>query len=193
MTQPQFDEEQLREVFKKFNKFMLVLWRLGFGKFFGMWPDGWGQIMVITHTGRKSGRKLQTPVNFAIIDDEIYCVAAFGEKTHWFKNVVVNPEVEVWLPDGWWQGTTVDASEMENRLPFIRQVLINSGFAASAFEGLEPKTISDEDLAERTKDYRLIRITKDAARTGPGGPGELAWIWPIATFLLLPLALRRKK
>ena len=193
MTQPQFDEEQLREVFKKFNKFMLVLWRLGFGKFFGMWPDGWGQIMVITHTGRKSGRKLQTPVNFAIIDDEIYCVAAFGEKTHWFKNVVVNPEVEVWLPDGWWQGTTVDASEMENRLPFIRQVLINSGFAASAFEGLEPKTISDEDLAERTKDYRLIRITKDAARTGPGRPGELAWIWPIATFLLLPLALRRKK
>jgi deazaflavin-dependent oxidoreductase (nitroreductase family) len=193
MTQPKFDEEQLREVFKKFNKFMLVLWRLGFGRFFGMWPDGWGQIMVITHTGRKSGRKLQTPVNFAIIEDDIYCVAAFGKKTHWFRNVSVNPAVEVWLPEGWWQGTAADASAIENRLLIIRQVLINSGLATTTFEGFDPKTISADELVERTKDYRLIRITKDAARTGPGGPGELAWIWPIATFLLLPLALRRKK
>ncbi len=188
-----FDLEMLRRAFKSLNRFMLWMWRLGFAPLFGMWPDGWGQIMVITHTGRKSGKKYQTPVNFARVDDNIYCVAAFGEKAHWYQNMLAHPDVEVWLPDSWWQGTMTDASDAENRLEILRQVLINSGFATPFFEGFSPKTLSDAELAEKTAQYRLIQIQPTAARTGPGGPGELAWIWPVATFLLLPLALRRRK
>ena len=45
-------EIKLRQSFKQLNKFMLLMWRLGFGRWFNVWPEGFGQIMVITHTGR---------------------------------------------------------------------------------------------------------------------------------------------
>ena len=67
---PQF-EEKLRQGFKYLNKFMLLLWRLGLGNLLNAWPDVGGRIMVITHTGRKTGLKRQTPVNYTIIDGEV--------------------------------------------------------------------------------------------------------------------------
>jgi len=39
----------------------------------------------------------------------------------------------------------------------------------------------------------VLHIRRTAERTGPQGPGDLAWVWPLATFLLLPLVFRRKK
>jgi hypothetical protein len=53
--------------------------------------------------------------------------------------------------------------------------------------------MTNEELDAATADYRLIRIRRTEARTGPGGPGELAWVWPLATMLLLPLVLFRRR
>ena len=41
--------------------------------------------------------------------------------------------------------------------------------------------------------YRIVRIRRTEARTGPGGPGEFAWIWPLATMALGFLLPRRRK
>jgi hypothetical protein len=53
--------------------------------------------------------------------------------------------------------------------------------------------MNDEEFLEATKDYRLIHIQRNQARTGRNGPGDLAWFWPLATILLLPLLFRRRK
>jgi hypothetical protein len=37
--------------------------------------------------------------------------------------------------------------------------------------------------------YRLIRIQREEAVTGAGGPGDLAWIWPLSIFMLIILFL----
>jgi deazaflavin-dependent oxidoreductase (nitroreductase family) len=185
-------EKQLRHVwFKQLNKFMLLMWRLGLGWMMNIWPAGFGQIMVITHTGWKSGLRRRTPVNYAQVFGEIYCTAGFGKVSHWYKNIQSNPNVEIWLPDGWWEGVAEDISDAENRNFLMREVMIGSGFAAYAF-GLDPRKMSDEELAAVTADYRLIHIRRTKARTGPGGPGELAWVWPVATMLLF-LFRRRKR
>src|SRR6266508_6547003 len=42
------------------------------GKMINIWPAGFGRIMVIKHRGRKSGKECLTPVNYAIIDGEIF-------------------------------------------------------------------------------------------------------------------------
>jgi deazaflavin-dependent oxidoreductase (nitroreductase family) len=186
-------EKQLQQGFKQFNKFMLLMWRLGLGQWINIWPEGIGRIMVITHTGRKSGLQHHTPVNYAIVDGELYCIAAYGKAADWYRNIKAHPEVEVWLPEGWWSGVAEEASSSNQRLPILRQILINSGFAAKAFAGIDPHEIAEGELAKLTAEYCLIHIRRSAARTGPGGPGELAWVWPLATFLLLPLALRRRK
>jgi len=189
---PELDQN-LRQMFKSANKFMLLLWRLGLGNMLNMAPETVGRIMVLIHMGRKTGVKRQTPVNYAELDGEIYCTAGFGAVADWYRNIMKQPKVEVWLPEGWWQATTEDVSNHPRRLEIMRAVLIASGFAAQAFGGLNMKTIGDEELAAATESYRLIRIHRTAACTGPGGPGDLAWIWPVATFVLLPMALRRKR
>jgi deazaflavin-dependent oxidoreductase (nitroreductase family) len=184
-------EQKLRQNFKQVNKFMLLMWRLGLGPWINIWPEGIGRIMVLTHLGRKTGFKRRTPINYEIIDGEIYCIAGFGKGADWYKNILKNPKVEVWLPEGWWAGVAEDVSDAENRTGLVRAVVVASGFAGPMF-GVDPKQLNDEQLAEVTEDYRLIRIRRTEARTGSEGPGDLWWVWPVATFLLLPLAIRRR-
>ena len=185
-------EEKLRRGFRRFlNPFMLSLWRLGLGWWFNVWPEFSGRILVIAHTGRKTGRRRHALVNFASVNGELYCVAAFGSISDWYNNVMANPAVEVWTPDGWWAGLVEDISGCENRLALMRQVMIGSGFVAYLF-GFNPHQMTDAELEAMTAKYRLLRIRRSEARTGPGGPGDLAWVWPVLVMILLPLALWRR-
>jgi deazaflavin-dependent oxidoreductase (nitroreductase family) len=192
-TQSPSLNNSLRQGFRYFNQLMVWMWRLGLGKMINLMPSLAGRIMVITHTGRKSGARRQTPVNFCMLGGDIYCTAGFGAGSDWYRNIRKDPHVEVWLPDGWWAGTAEDISDSPDRLTLMRQVLIASGFAAHA-AGIDPHSVSDPELEQLTAEYRLVRITRSEARTGTNGPGEFAWVWPLATMLLLPtLFFRRSK
>ncbi|MCK5429323.1 MAG: nitroreductase family deazaflavin-dependent oxidoreductase, partial [Anaerolineales bacterium] len=99
----QISDQQLRRLFKSFNRFMLLLWRLGLGSWM-KWPEFSGAIMVVKHTGRKTGLTRYTPLNFAVVDGDIYCTAGFGAGADWYRNILANPQVELWLPDERWIG-----------------------------------------------------------------------------------------
>ncbi len=185
-------EQKLKRGFKIFNRFMLLAWRLGLGRWINAWPAVGGRIMVLTHTGRKSGKHRQTPVNYAVVNGEIYCVAGFGANADWYQNIVANPQVEVWLPDGWWAGLAEELHDPEHRLLLMRQVIKASGAAGPAL-GVDADQMSDEELDRVTKAYRLIRIRRTTARTGPGGPGDLDWVWPLSTFVLIAMLLFRRR
>lgn len=178
-------DETLRQGFKVMNRFMLPIWRLGLGRWMNVWPEVMGQYLVITHTGRKSGLRRRTPVNFAIVNGEIYVMAGFGIVCDWYRNLKAHPEAEVWLGDSWWQVCAEEVPVDENNLPVLKAVVIGSGFAARLFGGIDIKRITDEELLSMAKDYRLLHLKRLAARTGTGGPGDLAWVWPVATLLLL--------
>ena len=186
------NEESMRKAFKQMNRFMVFMWRLGLGNWLNAWPSVGGRIMVLMHIGRKSGNRYRTPVNYAMIDGDIYCTAGFGHISDWYRNLKANPHVEVWLPDGWWQGVAEDVSDSANRLLVMREVLIASGFAAYA-ANVNPRALSDEALAEATAIYRLVKIHRTKPCTGPNGPGEWAWVWPILTVLLLPLLFMKRR
>lgn len=183
---------KLRQGFKYLNKTMLLMWRLGMGFWFNLWPEGWGQVIVITHTGRKTGKTYRTPVNFAILDGDIYCIAGFGKISDWYRNILANNEVEVWLPDGWWGGIAEDISESPDRPRIMRAVVTASGFAGPLF-GVNPRMLDDETLARVTRGYKVVRIRRVNPMTGSGGPGDLAWVWQVATFILLPLVFIKGK
>lgn len=184
-------EDNLRSIFKVLNRFMLLLWRLGLGSY-GNGTSFGGSIMVIHHTGRKTGLTRQTPLNYAIVNGDIYCTAGYGVASDWYLNIMAKPEVEVWLPEGRWAGRAEDVTDAENNHLIFRRVLAASGFAGPLL-GVNPKKLTDQDLINMLESYRLIRIRKQNALTGQGGPGDLAWIWPTATFILLWLLTRRKR
>ncbi len=183
---------RLRRAFKDGNRYMLWIWRLGLGGYLNSWPEVGGRIMVLTHTGRRTGAQHRTPVNYVIVDGEIYVTAGFGKIADWYRNILKDPQVEIWLPEGWWQGLAEDVNHHPNRTALMRQVLIASGFAARLM-GVNPREMSDEQIASLTESYKLIRIRRTGACTGPGGPGDLAWIWPAVAFVLLPFALRKRR
>jgi hypothetical protein len=107
----------------------------------------------------------------------------------WYRNIKADPQVEVWLPDGWWRGEAEEITSPVSRVPILREVLIAGGSVVTGMLGIDPAKASDEEIAKLTEDYKLIRIHRTEARTGADGPGELAWIWPLATFALVPLVL----
>ena len=186
-------EEQLRQGFKRYlNPFMLT-----------MWVSAWAN-------GSKSGHKLAEglwcsfrldarlayrryqPLNYVIVDDDIHCIAAFGDVSDWYRNIRANPFVEAWLPDGWWAGVAEDISDSPERIQLIRQVLIASGFA-TYLAGLNPLKMTDDELETESKKYRLLCIHRSTPLTGPGGPGELAWVWQVATIVLLGLLFIKRR
>lgn len=178
------------EQFRDLNKFMVAMFRLGLGPLIS---NRWsGYIMVLTTVGRKSGLLRRTPVNYAIIDGDVYCTAGFGETSHWYRNFQADPAVEVWIGNLWWTGKaeTVTGDDPQ-RLKILRQVWINSGFAAEAFEGLNPKTCSDDELAKVAESVPVVRIRRQEKLSGYGGPGDMAWMWPVAFVLLAVLWLLR--
>lgn len=183
----------LRRGFHRVNRGMELLWRLGLGRFADVWPHGFGRLLVIEHTGRRSGSRYRTPINYTVAGDDLCCVAAFGERTDWYRNLLSAPDTAVWLPDGRWEATVADVSDRPDRIDIMRRVLIDSGFAARLF-GLNPHRISDKDLAEATATYRLMRIHPVRRQAASQGPSDLAWIWlPIGAAISVLLLRRRRK
>ncbi len=186
------DQEALRQGFRILNRFMVGLWRLGLGSWVNSWPSVGGRILVLVHRGRKTGATRLTPVNYATVGGDLFCLAGFGSRADWYRNILAQPQIEVWLPNGWWQAVAEDVSDTPRRLSVLRQVIIASGFAGR-LAGLDAQHMTDRALSDATVPYRLVRLRLIGERTGGGGPGSLAWVWPTATFLLLiVLGLRRR-
>jgi len=150
----------LRKIFHAMNPFMVFMWKIGLGWTMNIWPAVSGRIMVIKHRGRKSGKEYLTPVNYALVDGEIYCTAGFGSMSDWYRNMLANPNIELWLPEGKRKARAEDISDSPNRLFLLRQVIIASGFAAPLF-GINPRKLNDEQLDALSKEYRLVHFIMD--------------------------------
>lgn len=147
----------LRRVFHAMNPFMVFMLRIGLGWTMNIAPSFSGRIMVIKHRGRKSGKEYLTPVNYAKVDGEIYCTAGFGSISDWYKNMLANPSIELWLPEGKRKARAEDVTDSPNRIFLMRQVIIGSGFAGPLF-GVNQRKMNDAQLDAATKDYRLIHF-----------------------------------
>ena len=163
----------LRRMFKIFNKFFMVpLFRLGLGAVVG--NPFTGYIMVIKTIGRKTGRLRFTPVNYALQDGKIYCMAGFGKGTNWYRNLQAQPKIEIILPSGPLAGAAEDATNSEEAIHVFRQILINSGFAGF-LAGINAFSISDSELQKKIRDYRLVRIIPVGIGSGAADAG--GWLW----------------
>ncbi len=52
-------------------------------------------ILLLTTTGRKSGKKRVTPVQYEEIDGTLYIGSARGPHADWVRNITANPTIEV--------------------------------------------------------------------------------------------------
>jgi hypothetical protein len=112
-------------------------------------------------------------------------MAGFGKDTHWYRNLQAQASIEVIMPNGPLAGVAEDATDCEEAILVMRQLLKNSGMAGF-FAGFNPFTATDAELREKTEDYPLIRIRPTGVGSGAGDAG--GWLW-ILSWVVLVLVL----
>jgi deazaflavin-dependent oxidoreductase (nitroreductase family) len=173
----------LRLILKFVNMFFMVpLFRIGLGSFVGNPITGY--IMILKTIGRKTGKERYVPVNYAILDGNIYCMAGFGKSTHWYRNLQSQPNIEIIIPSGSLAGVAEDATNSAEATRILRQILKNSGFAGF-FAGFNPFIISDNQLRSKTKDFPLIRIRPTGVGSGAGDAGGWLWILSLVVSVIV--------
>jgi len=179
----------MRRIFWFLNKFFMVpMIRLGFGPFFG--NPFTGYIMVMKVIGRKTGRVYFTPVNYAIHKGDVYCISGGRATSDWFRNLLANPDVDLMLPVGSIHAHVEEDADPKQKLVITPQILKNAGFAGF-FEGYNPFTITDDELARKIEDLPLLRFHPLGLGSGPSDAGGWAWIWAFVVTIILILLLLR--
>jgi len=177
----------MRRIFWFLNKFFMVpLFRLGLGFFFG--NPFTGYILVLKPIGRISGKTYFTPVNYAIYRGNIYCISGGQHSSDWFRNLLANPEIEIILPGGAIFARAEEVSNPDKRRIVARKTLINAGFAGF-FEGYNPRTISDKALQEKIGDLPVLRFHPLGLGNGASDPAGWAWVWAILITIAIIWAL----
>lgn len=169
-----------RRAFRALNRwFMVPCLRLGLGPLMGNPLSGY--IMLIKTRGRKSGQLREAPVNYAILDGAVYCLAGWGAASHWLRNLEADPRVELLLPGRAVRGQAAIVTDPDEALRAMRAVLIAGGFAGFAF-GFNPRTAPDEALRAHLADAPVVRITATGLAAGPADSG--GWLWALMAALM---------
>ncbi len=176
---------------KALNHWMMVpAHRLGLGPWLGT-PVG-GYMLLLRVRGRKSGIVRDTPLTYLIAEGAAWVMAGFGPTTQWYRNLLADPEIEVWLP-----GRVLRCRAAEVRDPAVRArilpALTRSAGVPGAMVGCNPWRSPDNRILELLAGTPLVRLTpvEGPIAAGPDDPGGHAWIWRQALMACLTLWLLR--
>jgi deazaflavin-dependent oxidoreductase (nitroreductase family) len=140
---------------KNIQKIHRVLYAIGLGPLVGR------VILLLTTTGRKSGKKRVTPLQYEKIGDDYYIGAARGLKADWVRNIQSNPQVEVRVGAKHFQGAAEVVNDparfanfMEVRLERHPRMI---GFIMQKAHGL-PRRPSRAQLEELAKNEAFVIV-----------------------------------
>lgn len=163
----------------------ILLWRLGLGPLFG--PI----ILMLSHTGRKSGLVRRTALEYHVLDGRIYLVAAFGERAQWYQNVLTDPYVTVQTGRGT-QGAVAVRITDDGELAAVYNLFMQTNAMMTNWYldslGIQPTV---EDLLAHKDRVVFIRLDPTDKPTPPPLEADLWWAWLIAGGLLLGWAVYR--
>lgn len=159
----------------------LLLWRMGLGPIIGH------IMLVITHTGRKSGLPHHTMVEYHMLDDVKYAPCAFGPRSDWYKNITADPRVTIQTAHGTESATAVRVTDDQELLavyelfmrrdpPLTRWYLDSLGIQAE----------QQDVIAKKDRIY-WIRFDPTDKPTPTPLENDLVWVLPAALLSLILL------
>jgi deazaflavin-dependent oxidoreductase (nitroreductase family) len=172
---------------------MAPLLRHGFG-----WLVGnplTGHVMLLRTRGRRSGLLREAPLGYVVRDGAVYCVAGYGEPTPWFRNLLVDANVEVILSTRRFKARAEPVTDAAEWLTTYRALIASFGLVGRAVVG-DIGTLDDATLLARHRSLPVVRITPrygDAPLVaGAFDPGGSGWILPYGASLALGLLAWRR-
>mgnify|MGYP001589088558 CR=1 FL=1 len=144
---------------KKIQKIHRLLYAIGLGPLIGR------IILLLTTTGRKSGMKRVTPLQYEKIGEDYYVGAARGIKADWVRNIQSCPQVEVRVGAKQFQGVAEVVTDPSRFADFVEVRLQRHPFMIGLImekaHGL-PRHPRREQLEElgRTEAFVILHPTK---------------------------------
>jgi deazaflavin-dependent oxidoreductase (nitroreductase family) len=135
-----------------------------------------GSWMLLRTTGRRTGRRREVALGYALLDGAVYCSAGFGSRTAWYRNLVAEPRVEIILPGGGFAGVAepvTDPVELDRAWRALIRALGLLGRVFVCRPDAPPAV-----LAASTANIPLVRIRTVGPAVGPADPGGASWIVP---------------
>lgn len=119
-------------------------------------------ILLLTTTGRKTGLKRVTPLQYEEVDGKFYLGSARGLKADWVCNIQANPNVEVRVKSINFQGQAEVITDPARFADFVRVRLQRHPFIVGTImqkgHGL-PKHPSRKQLEKLAENEALVIIT----------------------------------
>lgn len=119
----------------------------------------------LRHWGRKSGNLNEAVIE--VIDQDkskgkLYCASGFGEKSQWFKNILVNDSVFVTIKNSEYKATASVVSSKEATQVLRRYVKAHpkSLKAVAGLSGYEMDG-SEQDVVDFSRIIKIVEFTLD--------------------------------
>jgi deazaflavin-dependent oxidoreductase (nitroreductase family) len=151
MTPTTFNWTNMRNI----QKIHRVLYAIGLGPIIGK------LILLLTTTGRKSGQKRITPLQYELIGSDYYLGAARGLQADWVRNIQANPQVELRVGSKHIQGSAEIVTDTGRFADFLEVRLARHphliGLIMQKAHGL-PKRPSRSQLEELAQNEAVVII-----------------------------------
>jgi deazaflavin-dependent oxidoreductase (nitroreductase family) len=90
-----------------------IAYALGLGPLIGR------LVLLLTTTGRKSGKPRVVPLQYEVIDGKIYLGSSRGVNADWVRNIQANPKVEVRVKARRFSGTAEVITDVKRNADFL--------------------------------------------------------------------------
>ena len=162
----------------------MVLWRLGLGRVAG---DG-----ILTTTGRSSGLPRRIIIGPHRIDGRQYYWDPYGDRAHWYRNLVADPIVTIQDGEGTWTARAVHPADHDEAVMLYGE--IERGIGRRFHEYLADLGVEDspEGFARDIERIHVIRLDPVHVPGPPPMKADLIWVWPVAAIVGLTGLLARR-
>jgi deazaflavin-dependent oxidoreductase (nitroreductase family) len=173
---------------KAMFKWPVQLWRLGLAPIIGR------NMVLITHTGRKTGLPRHTMTELHLINGKKYAPSGFGRRSQWYRNIEADPRVTIQTAAGTESMRAARVTGDEELLSVIDLTNpLNRAMQEMFLATIDVEPTPEDILAKKDRIYWL-RFDPTDEPTPPPLPADLLWLWPVALIVVIVawLFLRQK-
>lgn len=91
-----------------------AIYAVGLGRWYGRF------VLLLTTSGRRTGRRRVTPLQYERVDGMYVVASARGERADWYRNVVAHPQVEVRIGSSRLQGVAEPSTDSARIADFLQ-------------------------------------------------------------------------
>ena len=156
---------------KNLYRLPVFLYRLGLGPLIGKY------ILILTTTGRKTGKMHRTPVEYYQHNGRIFVMSGFGTRPDWYKNLQANPQVGLNI-----HGQRLCArarapeteAEWEGLIAYLKASPVTQISAPGMVEKLDDPGVRDE-----IKKWPVLTFDPLDRPCPAPLEADLVWAWPL--------------